>query len=66
MTDMEFERQLRAIATGMEYPHTPDIAGSVMTRLRTSPSPAGSPNGMLRKGAGGEASTSGNKPAQAC
>lgn len=34
MTDMEFEKQLRSFAGGMEYPRTPDIAGSVMARLR--------------------------------
>ncbi len=39
MTDMEFEDQLRSIVSGMEYPHTPDIAGSVMTRLHPSNRP---------------------------
>jgi len=39
MTDMEFENQLRAIASGMEYPRTPDISGSVMPRLRLSTQP---------------------------
>src|SRR5688500_4810338 len=32
-----FEKQLLSLAKGMEYPRTPDIAGSVMTRLRPSP-----------------------------
>ena len=50
MTDMEFENQLRAIASGMEYPRTPDIAGSMMTRIHTFPSPYG-------RGARGEGST---------
>jgi hypothetical protein len=45
-----FEKQLLSLAKGMEYPRTPDIAGSVMTRLLTSPSPLGSPTGVLRKG----------------
>lgn len=39
MTDMEFENRLSSIANGMEYPPTPDIAGSVMTRLRPSTRP---------------------------
>ena len=34
MKDMDFEAQLRSIASGMDYPPTPDIAGSVATRLR--------------------------------
>jgi hypothetical protein len=38
MKDMDFETQLRSIASGMEYPPTPDIAGS-MARLHTSPRP---------------------------
>src|SRR5512140_551996 len=33
MKDMDFETQLRSIASGMEYPATPDIAGSVAARL---------------------------------
>ena len=37
MKNMDFETQLRSIARGMEYPTTPDIAGSVATRLRSSP-----------------------------
>jgi hypothetical protein len=32
MKDMDFETQLRSIASGMEYPATPDIAGSVAAR----------------------------------
>jgi hypothetical protein len=31
-----FEEKVSAIAKGMQYPRTPDIAGTVMTRLRTS------------------------------
>ena len=31
-----FEKQLVSIARGLEYPRTPDIAGSVMQRLRPS------------------------------
>jgi len=37
MNEMEqelFEKRLISIATGLDYPRTPDIAGSVMTRLR--------------------------------
>ncbi len=34
MKDMDFETQLRTIASGMEYPATPDVAGSVAARLR--------------------------------
>jgi hypothetical protein len=36
-----FEKQLLSLAKGMEYPRTPDVAGSVMSRLRASPSPSG-------------------------
>lgn len=36
MNETEFEKQLLAIAKGMEYPRTPDIAGSVTTRLHSS------------------------------
>jgi len=39
MTEIEFEDQVRALANGMEYPRTPDIAGLVMPRLRTSSYP---------------------------
>lgn len=34
MKEMNFETQLRSIAKGMEYPRTPDIAGTVSARLR--------------------------------
>jgi hypothetical protein len=34
-----FEKQLVAIAKGLDYPRTPDMAGSVMKRLRISPRP---------------------------
>jgi hypothetical protein len=36
MSEMDFEAQLRSIAGGMEYPRTPDIAGRVGARLRSS------------------------------
>jgi hypothetical protein len=36
-----FEKQLRSLSKGLDYPRTPDIAASVMTRLRTFPSPSG-------------------------
>ena len=36
MTEFEFEKQLQSIAKGMDYPRTPDIAGSVMSRLGKS------------------------------
>lgn len=42
MSELErelFENQLRSIAKGLEYPRTPDLAGSVMTRLRASTRP---------------------------
>jgi hypothetical protein len=39
MNETEFEKQLRSVAAEMEYPHTPDIAGSVILRLRPSPRP---------------------------
>ena len=39
MNDMEFENRLHSIASGMEYPRTPDIAGSVTTRLQRSTRP---------------------------
>ena len=39
MNKMDFETQLRSIASGMEYPPTPDIAGSVAARLPVSPRP---------------------------
>jgi uncharacterized protein DUF4367 len=34
-----FEKRLISISTGLDYPRTPDIAGSVMTRLRPSTRP---------------------------
>lgn len=34
-----FEKRLISIAAGLDYPRTPDIAGSVMTRLRPSTRP---------------------------
>jgi uncharacterized protein DUF4367 len=34
MKDMDFETQLRSIASGMDYPPTPDIAGAMAARLR--------------------------------
>lgn len=34
--DFEFEKQLWTFASEMEYPPTPDIAGSVVTNLRSS------------------------------
>jgi hypothetical protein len=39
MKEMDFEAQLRSIAKGMEYPRTPNIAGSVSARLRQSTRP---------------------------
>ena len=33
MNEMDFENRLQSLAKGMEYPRTPDIAGSVMPRL---------------------------------
>lgn len=36
MNEMDFEAQLRSITNGMEYPRTPDIAGSVSARLHSS------------------------------
>jgi hypothetical protein len=34
-----FEKQLLSLSKGLDYPRTPDIAGSVMTRLRPSTRP---------------------------
>ena len=34
-----FEKQIRSLSKGLEYPRTPDIAGSVMTRLRGATRP---------------------------
>jgi hypothetical protein len=42
MTELQqelFEKQLVSIAQGLDYPRTPDIAGPVMKRLRSSPHP---------------------------
>jgi len=39
MNEMEFEDKLRALANQMEYPRTPELAGSVTARLRTSTRP---------------------------
>jgi hypothetical protein len=39
MNEMDFETHVRSITMRMEYPHTPDIAGSVRTRLRASTHP---------------------------
>lgn len=39
MNDMNFDTQLRSIAHRMEYPRTPDIAGSVSARLRSATRP---------------------------
>jgi hypothetical protein len=36
-----FEEKVFSIAKGLDYPRTPDIAGSVMTRLHSSLSPIG-------------------------
>ena len=46
-----FEKQLLSLAKGMEYPRTPDVAGSVMTRLQAF----SSPTGRLRSAPSGEA-----------
>jgi hypothetical protein len=34
MKNMDFETRLRSLASGMDYPSTPDIAGTVTARLR--------------------------------
>ncbi|MGE5642640.1 MAG: hypothetical protein ACM3Y8_06470 [Byssovorax cruenta] len=39
MSDMDFEAQLRSIAGGMNYPRTPNIAGSVTALLRSANRP---------------------------
>ncbi len=39
MSEIDFEVQMRAIANRMEYPRTPNIAGSVSARLRSSTRP---------------------------
>jgi len=53
MTELQqelFEKQVRSLAKGLEYPRTPDVAGSVAARLQGR----GSPKGVLRKGNKGE------------
>lgn len=40
-----FEKQMLSIAKGLDYPRTPDVAGSVMTELGPSPSPQGGVGG---------------------
>lgn len=39
MSEMDFDTQVRAIAGRMQYPRTPDIAGSVTARLRPATHP---------------------------
>jgi hypothetical protein len=39
MNDMNFEAQVKAIATRMDYPRTPDVAGTVTARIRSSTHP---------------------------
>jgi hypothetical protein len=39
MNELDFEARIRAIANRMEYPRTPNIAGSVSARLRSSTRP---------------------------
>src|SRR5215510_8335021 len=42
MTELErelFEKQLTSLAKGLEYPRTPDIAGAMMSKFRTSTRP---------------------------
>jgi len=39
MSQIDFEDQVKALVGGMEYPHTPDIAGFVTARLRSSTRP---------------------------
>lgn len=48
MNELDFETQLRSIAGGMDYPPTPDIAGSVSARLR-APAPPGLMNRTLAR-----------------
>lgn len=40
-----FEKQMLSIAKGLDYPRTPDVAGSVMTELGPAPSPQGGVRG---------------------
>jgi hypothetical protein len=49
-----FEKQLLSIAKGLDYPRTPDVAGSVMKRLRHFPSPTGRLRSAPSGGARGE------------
>jgi hypothetical protein len=49
-----FEKQLRSITKELDYPRTPNIAGSVMKRLRQSPSPFGRLRSALPGGVRGE------------
>lgn len=39
MNDMEFEDRLRSLASGMEYPHTPDISAKVLKQIRIGTTP---------------------------
>ena len=39
MSELDYENKLRSVASGMEYPRTPDITGFVTTRLRNSTRP---------------------------
>jgi hypothetical protein len=41
MNEIDLETRLRSIASALEYPRTPDIAGSVTGRLRSFSSPTG-------------------------
>lgn len=43
MNELEFENRLRTMARDMGYPRTPDIAGTVMERLRPVPRPRFAP-----------------------
>ncbi len=36
MSEIEFEEQVRSLASGMQYPSTPDVAGFVLPRLHTA------------------------------
>ena len=39
MSELDFENQLHSIASQMDYPRTPDVAGYIAARLRPSPRP---------------------------
>src|SRR5262247_1250986 len=39
MSELDFEKQLHSIASQMDYPRTPDVAGYVSTRLRSATHP---------------------------